>query len=134
MSFKLKISILASLIILTFSGCGTAAVYNVPNQPIVANNTERAVENKDVYKAILRAGAGLGWNVKKIKPGIAEATLYLRTHVAIVTIKYNTTDYSITYKTSTNLNYDESDKTIHTNYNGWIQNLDRAIKTQLTLI
>ena len=131
MSFKLKISILASLMLLTFTGCGTGAVYNVPDQPVVANKT---VEDKDIYQAILRASNGLGWNVKKIKSGVAEASLHLRTHIAIVTIKYSTTDYSITYKTSTNLNYDESTKTIHTNYNGWIQNLDKAIKTQLTLL
>ncbi len=134
MSFKLKISILASLMLLTFIGCGTGAVYNVPSQPVVANNAEKAVEDKDVYKAIVRAGAGLGWNVKKIKSGVAEASLHLRTHLAIVTINYSATDYSITYKTSINLNYDEATKKIHTNYNGWIQNLDRAIKTQLTLI
>ena len=33
---------------------------------------------------------------------------------------------------SSNLQYDG--KTIHSNYNGWIQNLDKAIRTQLTLL
>jgi hypothetical protein len=32
---------------------------------------------------------------------------------------------------STNLNYDGTN--IHRNYNGWITNLDKAIRSQLTL-
>ena len=36
------------------------------------------------------------------------------------------------YKDSANLHYDG--KTIHSNYNGWIQNPDKAIRTQLDML
>jgi len=50
--------------------------------------------------------------------------------MAQVDIKYSTIAYSITYKDSSNLKYDGTK--IHSNYNGWIQNLDKAIKIQLS--
>ena len=40
--------------------------------------------------------------------------------------------YSIEYKASDNLRYDG--QKIHSNYNGWIQNLDKAIKTEIGLL
>lgn len=134
MSFKLKISIFLSIMLLALSGCNIAQVYNVPHQSIVTDKADKQVTDKDIYKSIVRAGAGLGWIVKRVKPGIAEASLHLRSHIAIVTIEYNKNDYSITYKESTDLRYDPTAKTIHSNYNGWIQNLNRAIQVQLSLI
>ena len=58
-----------------------------------------------------------------------EGTLNLRSHTAIVDITYDTRTYSIKYKDSTNLGYDG--RNIHSNYNGWIENLDKGIQTQL---
>lgn len=88
----------------------------------------------NVTKAIIRAGASLGWQMKKVKDGEIIGTLYLRDHMAQVKIPYNTKDYSILYQNSSNLKYDAEANTIHSNYNGWVQNLDRAIQTQLGLI
>jgi len=62
-------------------------------------------------------------------PGKVEGVLALRTHRAVVDIDYDTKVYSIKYKDSVNLDYDG--KTIHKNYNGWVENLDRAIKSKL---
>ena len=56
------------------------------------------------------------------------ATLNLRTHVAVTEITYNEQVFSILYVDSTNLQYDGT--SIHKNYNGWIQNLERAISQQ----
>jgi hypothetical protein len=68
--------------------------------------------------------------MKPIEPGLIEGTLLLRTHMAKVNIKYDTSSYSITYKESSNLDYDGTN--IHKNYNGWIQNLDKGIRSQLS--
>jgi hypothetical protein len=46
-----------------------------------------------------------------------------------VEIPYSASKYSIVYKSSENL--DEADGKIHRNYNGWVQNLDRAIRTEI---
>jgi len=47
-----------------------------------------------------------------------------------VQIPYSETSYSIQYKSSTNLQ-ESGGRTIHRNYNGWIQNLNRGINAQL---
>ena len=65
-------------------------------------------------------------------PGHIVGTLYLRGNVAQVDIVYTTITYSINYKDSRGLDYDGSN--IHSNYNGWVQKLDRAIARQLATL
>jgi len=127
---KKLIGLSAIIIAVVFmSGCRSTAVYNISNAP---TNVSKKVSSEKVYKAIKTAGLGLGWIVKKSKPGVATAQLNVRRHMAIVTIKYNSQNYSIDYKNSLNLKYDGTKNTIHKNYNGWIQNLDNAIQVQLS--
>ena len=108
------------------AGCRTAPVLNVENAPVVANKPPTM---KDVQDAITRAGVALGWKIEPVKPGLMQGTLNLRTHTAVVEIPYSTTAFSIKYKDSVNLNY--TGDSIHSNYNGWIQNLEKGIATQL---
>ncbi len=125
----LKISAIALIGLFVLTGCRTAAVYNVSNSPV---ETENKVSDEQIYSAIKKAGVGLGWIVKKVKPGLAEGRLNLRTHMALVEIPYGKDGYSINYKKSINLNYDQEKGLIHSNYNGWVQNLDGAIQIQLS--
>ena len=115
--------------ILLLVGCRTADLYNVQGAPVAGT---KALSLADVEMAIKRAGAGLGWQIVPRAPGKAEGILVLRDHRAVVDITYDTKAYSIVYKDSSNLQYDG--KMIHSNYNGWIQNLDKAIRAQLNLI
>lgn len=130
---KLLMFVVACAMGVAFLGCGTPPVYNVNNNAIAVPADKKA-SMTDVEKAIIRAGGGLGWIVKKEKEGLLKATLVLRTHTAVVAITYNTQEYSIHYESSINLNYNAEDNTIHSNYNGWIQNLNKAIQVQLNLI
>lgn len=118
-------SILAFMLI----GCRTAPVMNIDNAAIPVSEKH---SSKDIKKAIIRAGATLGWNMKSIKEGHMIGTLHLRKHVAVVDITYNKNEYSINYKDSTNLNYDG--KNIHSNYNGWIQRLNQNILVQINTL
>ena len=86
----------------------------------------------DVQKAIIQAGAGLGWTMAVVKRGEIIGTLNIRSHQAVVTIPYTSKTYSILYKDSSNLNYNAEKQTIHQNYTGWIQRLDGAIRSRLT--
>jgi hypothetical protein len=124
------IAALASAVLLFVSGCGTKPIYNVNSSPVATSKPNPTQD--DVAKAILRAGAALGWQMKQTKPGHILGTLNLRTHVAVVDVDYTPTTYSIKYKDSTNLDYDGTN--IHNNYNGWIQNLEKGIRTQLSLL
>ena len=64
-----------------------------------------------------------------VRAGVISGRLALRTHVAVVEVTYDTKTYSIAYKDSVNLDF--ANGTIHKNYNGWITNLDRAIRANL---
>lgn len=108
-------------------GCRTMPVYNVTDAPVSVHRA--AYTTNDVRNAILRAGGTLGWQMRDEKPGHIVGTLALRSHIAVVDIVYNKNSYAIKYKDSTNLKYDGTN--IHKNYNGWVQNLDRAIRVQM---
>ncbi len=128
--FKILVSVaLASVV---FSGCSRLApVYDVSQSPI---EIKKGKTSEDVYQAIKRAGVGLGWVITKKRDGLAEGKLSLRKHLAVVEIPYSTSSYSINYKSSVELNYNDAKKTIHKNYNGWISNLDNAIQVQLSTL
>lgn len=118
---------IAAFLLLTGFGAG-APLYNVVSSPI-PQNPDATMAN--IQKAIIRAGLTLGWQVVAKEPGKLEAVLLLRTHRAVVDITHDTKVFSITYKDSTNINYNERDKTVHSNYNGWIQNLEKGIRIQV---
>lgn len=126
--------VIAGIATMSFLGCGTGVpVYNIENNTIseVANKKTSMME---VEKAIFRAGGGLGWIMKKSSDGKIQGTLTLRKHVATVLISYNSNEYSITYKDSSNLDYNSAENTIHKNYNSWIQNLNKGIQVQLSML
>lgn len=126
---KLK-SFVAILFVLLLGACRVApTVYNVNQAPIA---TAKAPSQDDVRKAIVRAGTSMGWQMKENGPNALIGTLNLRTHSATVDIPFNAKQYSILYKDSSNLNYDGT--SIHKNYNGWIQNLQKQIDVQLSTL
>ena len=119
-----------SLMLITLTGCKSAPVYNVDGA--TATTPLENPTAKDVRKAIVRAGTRLGWQMEDTAENSLTGTLNLRKHVAVITIDYTASSYSITYKDSENLQY--NDGTIHSNYNGWVQNLEKEIKTELSLL
>ena len=122
-------AVVASVLVLLAVGCrGSVPVYNVTDAPVAASKSNPSLD--EVGKAIQRAGAGLGWQMKETKPGHIIATLQISGHVAVVDVNYSVKSYSIRYKDSIELNY--SGQNIHRNYNVWIQNLDKEIRAQLS--
>jgi hypothetical protein len=114
--------------VLATAGCATQPIYNVIDAPI-SSTGPKPLTMDEVQKAIMRAGAGLGWQITPEKPGRLTGRLALRTHLAVVDIEHNTKTYSIKYRDSTDLG--AKDGQIHRNYNGWVQNLDKTIRAQL---
>ena len=115
---------------LVLASCTTKPIYNVTNAPVAASKPNASLD--EISKAIVRAGAGLGWQMTPDRPGHILGRLALRTHVAVVDIDYSQSAYNIRYKDSTNLDY--TGNSIHRNYNGWVENLDKAIKAQLAAL
>lgn len=120
-SAALKIVIVV-VVALTLSACRTGPVYNVESA-VMATPANATLEQ--VTGAIKRAGTGLGWQMIDQGPGQIEGKLFLRSHMAVVSITFDTKKFSIYYKDSNNLNYDGT--IIHKNYNGWVQNLEQRI-------
>lgn len=112
------------------AGCTTAPIMNV-DSAAVPSASGKTLSRDQVRAAILRAGAGLSWQIKDEGPNMLVGTLQLRNHTAVVEIPYSASNYSIKYRSSVNLN--ESGGSIHKNYNGWIQNLTHGVNTQLSL-
>lgn len=125
---KLFVLAILTLAVTLVAGCRTAAIYNVHGASITAPQ-EKPLTSEEIKGAIIRAGNGLGWKMIPDRDGHILGTLLLRSHAAVVDIDYTPSAYSITYKDSTDLDYDG--KNIHNNYNGWIQNLEKAINAQI---
>jgi hypothetical protein len=122
-----KIIVLAFALVFALGACTSRPIRNVDNDPVVT--ATKPATMADVEQAIMRAGAGLGWVMTPVRPGLVTGRLALRTHVAVVDITYDTKSFSIRYKDSVNLEYDGGN--IHKNYNGWIDNLEREIRANL---
>ena len=112
-------------------GCRTQLLQNIKDTPVSVNEGKN-ISMEEIEKAITIAGASLGWRMKIESSGHMVGTLTLRDHIAVVDINYNSETYSITYKDSTNLKYDGEN--IHSNFNTWIQNLQKSINSQLDIL
>lgn len=125
------LAILFAAAVLGLAGCGTTQpIYNVEKSPITGP-AGKNLSMTEVQQAIMRAGTQLGWQMQAEGPGRISGRLALRTHLAVVDIEHDTKAYSIKYRDSTNL--DARDGMIHRNYNGWIQNLEKAIRVQTSI-
>lgn len=117
------------------AGCRTGPLYNVSDSPITSVSKGK-LTLEQITKAIIGASTSSrpAWNMKVVKPGHILASIHVRSHTAKVDITYTTESYNITYNNSSNLKYDPEENTIHSNYNGWIQQLDSAIRTNITML
>jgi hypothetical protein len=128
-SIRFLMMALIALVLASAAGCRTSPVKDVLRSPVPVNATA-----KDVEKAILAAGDSQGWAMKVKSPGLIVGSLSVRDHMAEVEIPYSKSSYSILYKSSANLKYDPATRSIHSNYNSWIVNLDTAIRARLAVL
>lgn len=140
--------ILVAMVTLTAAGCKRQDVLVNP-QPVVYPNL--TVDDQETGKSILALGDNeprpkltlddmetaifegcgkRGWIPVKVQPGVADATLRLRDHIAVVRITFTHERFNIQYLSSDNLNHEIDAKgveQIHPNYNSWVQNLKNDI-------
>lgn len=123
------------MLTLTLAGCPLTPIHNVKDVPVKTLSGKELTLDQ-ATRAIVLAGMGLKWEMDVASPGHIVGTLNLRSHQAVVDITYNAMVYSITYKSSKNLVTTDGNgrEGIHPNYNGWIENLSNAIRTQLVAI
>jgi hypothetical protein len=123
-----------SLLIVLMMGCRAGGqVYEVKDAPIqTASAKEPTLEQ--VKKAIMDAGIKETWIMTPVKPGEMLGEFNVQSHQIHVLIPYTTKTYSILYKDSSNLRYDPVKRTIHVNYQKWIERLDNEIKARLSAV
>lgn len=115
-------------------------IVNVEDQAL-AREDGKVLTADQVKRAIILAGSSkkkLMWNISEEGDGRLKGKLVVRgKHTAIVDILYSATRLSIRYRDSTNLNY-EKDRDgrdmIHPNYNRWVNDLLRAILSEVQRI
>ena len=126
-----RVAIICAMLAIGPAACTVAPIYNVTDAP-TTTPSGKALQASQVRQVIITAGSSLGWRIVDAGPGRLQGTLNLRTHSAIVDIPYSAIKYSIQYKGGENLM--AADGTIHKNYNGWVQNLDRGIRSALAAL
>ena len=125
MSFKHLLLVVAFA---TLAGCTSVPIRNTSDAPVVTGSG-KAVTAEQVRTAIVGAGKGLGWSMTPADPGLVVGRITLRGHTAVIDVRYTPKTFSIQYKDSTGLNYQNGQ--IHKNYNGWVDNLERDIRGNL---
>lgn len=96
---------------------------------VTADGKASTVET--VRKAIIAGGARHSWKPVGDQPGVLTLEADSGSHQAVVDVAYDAQGYQITYKNSTNLNYEQSDRktTIHPKYNKWVEDLNSSIRS-----
>ena len=126
---------LALIAIVALTGCRTAPLYDASGIAFTTPPTSvKRVLTMDDYKdAIIRGGAKRPWTFEDGGPGHLIGSVGVRgKHFATVDIVFDTESFSITHKSSTNLNYNPEARVIHPNYNSWIHLLENEIQSEIT--
>lgn len=94
-----------------------------------------AVKAAEAAKIIKTSLVTRGWTVEKESAGKIDAVLYLRSHVARVSLNYSDKDVKLVYVSSENLDYKEKKgkRYIHKNYLSWVNNVMQDINKNLQL-
>ncbi len=131
-----KLVVLSVLLMLTFAvGCRPGnPVTNIQSVPVTTLSMKQA-SMAEVRKAIVAGGAMTGWEMRELSSGLLEASIMVRgKHHVVVEIPYSTQNYSIIYKSSTNMEYDAAKGSIHPNYNKWVNTLRQNIDRQVDML
>ena len=123
--------LLLALAVLLVAGQGcrtTAPILTVTKAPLGLPPGSKA-SLEEVSRAIWAAGKRLGWEMQQVQPGELSGTLTLRKHLALVVIIHDTSTFSINYRNSVNLRYQDNE--IHRQYNNWVNNLAKGIQAEM---
>lgn len=117
-----------SAAVLVLAGCTLA-----PLKPAAPISVPAQLSQTQVRNAIITSLTGRGWTIDHSGNGNVLSTLNLRGHSATIRVNYDRSTVSITYVSSSDLEYRLKDGKpyIHRNYNGWIGYLEQDIRRDL---
>jgi hypothetical protein len=126
---KLNCIIVLLVAIIALSGCVVQPILNMDGVNITSTPEGAQPSLDTVQKAIIKACQDRGWVPTVKEKGVIDASLRERGFLAEISIKFDTTQYSINYISSQNLDY--SVGKINRNYNRWISLLSSSIQREL---
>lgn len=116
----------ALALVVGLSACSKSALIPNVHSVVASGHSEQQVRD-----AILRAGKANNWIMNEAEPGVINARVQTRGHIAQVRIPYSSSSYSIDYVSSDGLSADNGK--IHRNYVRWVRNLDKNIQINLSV-
>ncbi len=121
-------------ILLVLSSVAIAAkVENLIDVQVPASIDGSSPSVEDVKTAILAGCKRKSWVPVIDEDGNITCSITVRSkHYAEVEIPYSAKDFSILYKSSRGLKYNEANQKIHRNYNKWVVLLSQAIQQQFS--
>lgn len=141
MRSKLNVLRSAILIVVAVTVLGACErvrpIYEVQSKAVPTTGTPLTLSQ--IETGIVKAGAGSGWVMKPVKPGLVRGTFRRGQAIAVVRVEYDTDTYSILYESSHRLSEGigsfetryEGQKVIHKRYNKVVKQLNRRIENQL---
>ena len=125
---RLLLGVFITVALVSAGGCRTAPIYNV-SKASLGLPPDTSLTIADVAKAVSVAGQKLGWQIEETRPGEATGTLTVSDrHVAVVSITYDRSTFSLAYKDSKKLL--QSGNMIHKEYNAWVHLLEVGIQRE----
>lgn len=106
-------------------------IKNLIDIPVPVNIDGSYPSIEEIKEAIISGCRKRGWTPILENESKVRATILVRSkHHAEIEIPFTERSYSIIYKSSRNLDYNEKKQKIHRNYNKWIVMLNASIKRE----
>lgn len=106
-------------------------ILNLVDIPIPINTDGSSPDIGVISEAIISACRNRGWTPTLAGENKINASILIRSrHYAEVEIPFSEAGYSILYKSSRELDYDQKKQKIHRNYNNWVAKLSSSIQRE----
>lgn len=109
----------------------SANMIDMGRQQVVPVDATAPLTVDAMRKAIIAGGSTHTWKAIDDKPGVLTLEADSGQHRVVVEVAYDAQSYQISYKSSANMNYEQSGTktTIHPKYNRWIEDLSSSIRS-----
>lgn len=129
---KMNSLLRATLLVASLSAAGLA-VARSSNMVELGRQAVSATANPltadAMRQAIIAGGSTHRWKPVSDQPGLLTLEADSGQHQVVVDVAYDAQGWQITYKSSVNMNYEQTDKktSIHPKYNKWVEELNGDI-------
>jgi hypothetical protein len=125
----LKTAMIFVFVLFSFSALAADPIQDLIDVTVPVNATGGEPTLEEVKVAIIAGCRARGWSPSISADGKIVANILVRSKFyAEVEISYTKKTYSIVYKSSRELDYDEGKRKIHRNYNKWVGMLSASIQ------